>query len=252
MRIFNTDIRFTSTIRLKNGEEWTSLDFQRYYLKEARRFFAEGRGTLTPERKWTLELWGKTLNALNRWDLPYLARYLDWAAVLYYEVMPRLKRLGFDPELLFSNSSLLSDSGPSAPPGIPCDYEFQRKGETETLLKYFLYFLTSYANVDASSSPYGLYLRQGLMKQIFTREEIEFAKNNPPRRTRAKLREELIRNPPPGMTLYQFAWDSLLFTPPHTTNGLRVDLPNPYRHNARKGGEEFKPAQGYCSSGCIG
>lgn len=250
--IFNNDIRCKTPVSLKNGREWTSLDFQRYYLNEARRFFVEGRGTLTPERKWVLKLWGETLNALRRWDLPFLAKYLDWASALYYEIMPRLGRLGFDPELLFSNSSFLHDPESCAPPGIPYNYQFERKGKTETLLKYFLYYLTSYADVDISASPYGLYLRQGLMKQIFTREEIEFAKNNPPQRTRARLREELIRNPPEGMSLYQFAWDRVTFAPPNTSKGLQVELPNPYRYNMRDGGEEYKPSVNYYDGGCYG
>lgn len=250
--IFNNDIRCKTPVPLKNGREWTSLDFQRYYLNEARRFFAKGLGTLTPERKWVLELWGKTLDALRRWDLPFLAQYLDWASTLYYEIMPRLKRLGFDPELLFSNSSFLHDPESCAPPRIPHDHQFMRNGKTEMLLKYLLYFLTSYADVDTSSSIYGLYLRQGLIKQIFTREEIEFAKNNPPQRTRARLREELIRNPPKGMILYQFAWDRVTFAPPGTTKGLMVELPNPYRYNMRDGGEEYKPSVNYYDGGCYG
>lgn len=250
--VFNTDIKFSSPIRLRDGRQWTAVDFQRHYLNEACRFFAEGRGTLTPERKWVLELWGEILDALGRWDLPFLAKYLDWAAALYYEIIPRLKRLDLDPELMFSNSSLVYDPESYAPRGIPHDHQFKRKGGIETLLKYFLYYLTSYADVDTSASPYGLYLRRGWIKQIFTREEIEFAKNNPPQRTRARLREELIRNPPEGMVLYQFAWDRVLFAPPNTTKGLQVELPNPYRYSMPPGGEEFKPSQGYYDGGCYG
>lgn len=250
-QIFNTDIRFRSKVKLWDGRYWTSLDFQRYYLKEACRFFAEGRGTLIPERKVVLEFWTKILDALERWDLPFLAKYLDWAAVLYYEIIPRLKRLSLDPELLFIKSSL-ADPPTSVSQGIPGDHQFERKGKTERLLEYFLYFLTSYANVDTTASPYGLYLSQSLMEKMFTREEIEFAKNNPPQKTRARLRDEIIQNPPAGMILRDATWDSVIFTPPQSAKGLKVDLPNPYRSYARPGGEEFKPAVYYDYATCLG
>ena len=237
--IFNEDICFQRPVKLQNGRSWTSIDFQLHYFKEACRFFAQGRGTLTPERKIVLNFWGKILRALKRWDLPYLAQYLDWAAILYYEVLPRLRRLGFDPTLLFLPPSQSDHSESLALQGIPYDHQFIRKEKDENLLAYFLYFITSYANVDTSASPYGLYLRQNKIKSIFTRAEIEFAKNNPPARTRATLREEIIRHPPENTTLQTWCWDKLYFAISNLVPSICFDLPNPYRYGLKNGIEEF-------------
>lgn len=243
-QIFNTDLRCRSRVELQGGRWWTSLDFQRYYLNEARRFFAEGKGTLTPERKLVMKFWAKILDALKRWDLPFLARYLDWAAVLYYEIMPRVRRLGFDPELLFLDDPPLIDSRGRVPvaEGIPCDFLFERKGQEEKLLDYFLYYLVSYANVDISSSPYGFYLRTGRMERLFSEEEISFAETNPPARTRAKLREEVMQNPPHDkMEVKGLGWNWVTFGYPGQSATAQIDLPNPYRATMRPEGEKVGP-----------
>lgn len=243
-RIFNADLRCRFTAELLDGRQWTSLDFQRYYLNEAHRFFAEGRGTLTPERKLVMEFWTKILDALERWDLPFLARYLDWAAMLYYEIMPRVKRLGFNPELLFLDDPSLADSNGHTPvaEGIPYDFLFKRKGWEEKLIDYFLYYLVSYANVDISSSPYGFYLRTSRMERLFSEAESSLAETNPPARTRAKLREEMMQNPPHGgMETKGLGWSWITFAYSNQVATAQINLPNPYRATMRPEGERVEP-----------
>lgn len=239
--IFNADIRCQTKVGLADGKKWGSLDFQRYYFNEACRFFAEGRGTLTQERKEIMRFWKQILDALENWNLPYLARYLDWAAVLYYEVMPRLKRLKLDPELLFLKEPSIINPGPPQE-GIPYDFLLERKGRQELLLDYLFYYLTSYANVDISASPYGYYLRNNMMEQLFSDEEINHAQSHPPSQTRAQLREYLMQNPPPNKQVREAVWNRMTFGTAGVYSATEeINLSNPYCRTLGKGGQKICP-----------
>lgn len=183
---FNSDIRFKSAIRMEDGKSYSALDFQRWFFEQAVRFFIkEERAPLTPERKLGLESWGKILDALERWDLCYLARYLDWAAILYYFIQPAVERLGFNPESLFWSESKYG--------GVPYNHSVgsKKRGKSRALT-YFSHFIIEYACIETEKSPYGYLLRNGRMERFLSPNRVAWAKVNPPPQTRANWRMEIF------------------------------------------------------------
>ncbi|MBI2122275.1 MAG: proteasome accessory factor PafA2 family protein [Candidatus Sungbacteria bacterium] len=179
---FNADPGSKNPVSLlEEGLRWNALDFQRFYIKQAQEFFAgPGRQSFSPERKLALNLWENIIDAIAHWDLPYLAQFLDWAAILHYFIMPYLKSRGFDPEAILPR-------GEERPVGkIPTS-------SNQDVLRDILEFISEYAFMDTAQSPYGQYLRAGLIKKLFPENLVRWATQNPPERTRANWREEILR-----------------------------------------------------------
>ena len=94
--------------------------------------------------------------------------------------MPYLKSHGFDPEAILPSTE-------GRPTGkIPTS-------SNQDVLRDILEFISDYAFVDATRSHYGKYLRAGLMKKLFPGKLVRWAAKNPPERTRANWREEILR-----------------------------------------------------------
>lgn len=189
-RFFNADIRSQTPFPLDNGGTASAIDVQRFYFDEAARFFREGHGTLTEERKEVLDLWIATIDAIARWDVSYLARYLDWAAILRrFEIL--FERLNLDAEEFIG--MVRGGTGFAYPASYPikADVPVPRKRGNVRLLDYLLQFIVEYANIETEKSPYGILMKRGAMDALFSPEEIEYACAHPPENTRANLREEL-------------------------------------------------------------
>lgn len=207
---FNADIRSRAPFPLEGGETASSLDVQRFYFDEARRYFQEGRGTLTDDRKEIMELWGNTLDAIERWDVPYLSRYLDWAAILriigfLFEKM----NLDFDEFV----GVVCDDSGFRYPMHNPIGALLRVPGKIRetTLLTHLLELIVQYADVETGQSPYGVLVRRGAMDTLFTRAEINSACVHPPENTRARLREEIEKKIVPHKRIDITTWDNQYF-----------------------------------------
>lgn len=224
---FNADIRSRAPFPLEGGKTASALDVQRFYFDEARRYFHEGRGTLTDDRKEIMELWGNTLDAIERWDVPYLSRYLDWAAIL--------RIIG----LLFEKMSIdfdefvgvvCDDSGFRYPMDNPISAFLRVSGKIPetTLLAYLLGLIVQYADVETEQSPYGALVRRGDMDTLATRVEINYACVHPPENTRARLREEIEQKIAPHTRIRITSWDNQYF---ECACGRLQDicLPNQYR-----------------------
>lgn len=72
------------TVRLANGRDVSALDIQTEYFTKARDF-AERRGWTQDPQSWVsrvLELWGRTLTAIETDDLTLIARDIDWVIKL--------------------------------------------------------------------------------------------------------------------------------------------------------------------------
>jgi len=187
-RFWNTDPRAQSVVLLDNGEYWSALDFQFYLLEEAHRYFREGRGPLTEERREVLALWEETLGDISRFDLAKLSTYLDWAAVLYRAIIPYCEGAGIDSERLI----LPGERGGHFYDAIAYDTPFETKRGRAKILSHFLQTIIEYANVDVGRGIYGTLLKRGLMRRLFSDEEKLAAETMPPMETRANYREALL------------------------------------------------------------
>src|SRR2546426_395830 len=85
IREVSHDITGRRRIKLANGREASALDVQREYHAKARDFLAR-RGT-DPTAEQVLELWGRTLDAVDSGDLDVVAREIDW--VTKYQLIDR-------------------------------------------------------------------------------------------------------------------------------------------------------------------
>lgn len=189
-KFFNADIRSCTQFPLEGGGTTSAVDVQRFYIDEAVRFFKEGRGTLTDERKEALDLWIATIDAIARWDVPHLARYLDWAAILNC-ASGLFERINLDMEEFIG--VVRGDTGFAYPMlhPIAANVSVPRKRGEARLLDYLLQFIVEYANIETEKSPYGILMKRGAMDALFSPEEIAGACLSPPVNTRANLREEL-------------------------------------------------------------
>ncbi|QQG45599.1 MAG: proteasome accessory factor PafA2 family protein [Candidatus Sungiibacteriota bacterium] len=223
---FNADIKSKKVVFLAGGEKWNALDFQRFYIGEVHRYIDEGRGELTPERRMALELWEKVIDALDRWDLAYLAQILDWAAILYYCITPLLARLGLEVEQLIAPlPSYYRNAGEK---NIPRDIPLETRRGRAKLIDYLLHLLVEYANVETDKSSYGILLEQEKVKRLFKKEEIERAADNPPPYTRAAWREKIFRwieteGVKQNLALQGCGWEGI------TIRQAEVSLPGSYK-----------------------
>lgn len=239
-RFFNADIRSTAQFPLEGGGTASAIDVQRFYIDEAVRFFKEGRGALTDERKKALELWITTVDALVRWDIPYLARYLDWAAILrQFGVL--FERLNLDMEEFIGVVSNGMGFGYPMLHPIEAGVPVQRKHGIARLLDYLLQFIVEYANIETEHSPYGILVKAGKMDTIFSPEEITYACTHSPKQTRANLREELEQKLS-SQTIAVTSWDRYYI---RCSGGApdaplrQLPLPNPWRSRIGRNEEWF-------------
>lgn len=235
LNFFNADLFGQRTVRLADGQNWSAVNFQRHFLAEAERYFREGRGSLTAERKEGLELWSRVLDALEREDLEELARILDWAAVLYYIYMPRLEKFKIDPERLISTE-------PSA--GIKPFRKIDTRRGKETLLGHFLYCTLQFANVETEKSLYGNLVRTGRMEKWFTKEQLLRASQTPPVDTVANYRRELIEwvRQRPEVRLKSWDWERITIAQDAEILHLEVisyhDCLDPHKAKVKELGKE--------------
>lgn len=199
---FNADIFGERTVRLADGRNWSTLNFQRYFISEVERYKKESRGPFNEKREKALQFWIQITDAIERKDLVFLARYLDWAAILYYYISPALNRLGEELESIIGISKK----------GIPYDREIETKKGKVKVLSYIHNIIIEYANMVTENSPYGLLIKKGLMEKMFSPEEILHAKNKPPAKTRAACREELMLwvKEQPNMTIFGEGWGTIV------------------------------------------
>lgn len=188
LNFFNADIFGLKKVKLADGSRWSAVDFNRYFIEKAEQYFLENPNALTADRKRGLELWTAVVDALAKKDLPFLARHLDWAAILYYFFIPRIKKLGLN-----WRSLIRSKEERKTAPGIFYDLNLATKRGVENLLAHFLMVFVNYAGVDTGKSLYGHLLQNQKMEQIFSPEEISRALSFPPQKTRASYRETFFQ-----------------------------------------------------------
>jgi proteasome accessory factor A len=155
IREISHDLTGSRKVKLANGREASALEIQREYHGKAVDFVARRGGDATVQR--VLELWGRTLTAVETGDLSLVDREIDW--VTKYQVIERYRAK--------------HDLPLSSPRVAQLDL--------------------AYHDVNRSRGLYYLLERTGAVARATTDLAIFEAKSVPPQTTRARLRGEFIK-----------------------------------------------------------
>jgi len=155
IREVSHDMTGRSRVRLANGREMSALEIQYEYLNRAKDF-TDANG-LDPISKRVLDMWERTLLAIESGDLDKIAREIDW--VTKYQLIERYRAR--------------HDLPLSAPRIAQLDL--------------------AYHDVHRGRGLYYLLQRSGAVDRVVRDIDIFEAKSIPPQTTRAKLRGEFIR-----------------------------------------------------------
>ncbi len=154
IREVSHDLTGQRKVKLANGREASALEVQREYHSKAVDFIARRGGDATVMR--VLELWGRTLTAIETGDLSLVEREIDWVTKLALIDRYRAKH----------------DLALSSPRVAQLDL--------------------AYHDVNRQRGLYYLLERKGLVVRATDDLRIFEAKSVPPQTTRAKLRGEFI------------------------------------------------------------
>jgi len=155
IREVSHDMTGRRKVRLANGREASSLEIQREYFSKAKDFMDRRGPDPTVQR--VLELWDRTLTAVETGDLDMVAREIDW--VTKYQLIERYRHK-YDLPL-------------SSPRVAQLDL--------------------AYHDVHRNRGLYYLLEKRGAVERITKDLAIFEAKSVPPQTTRARLRGEFIK-----------------------------------------------------------
>jgi proteasome accessory factor A len=156
IREISHDITGRKVVRLANGRELSALQIQREYYERAVSF-VEREGMAAPIQKHVLDLWGRTLDAVESGDLSRVDTEIDW--IMKYRLITRY---------IEKNGLSLSD-----PRVLQLDL--------------------AYHDINRRRGLFYLLQRRGLAARVCSDIETFHAKVRPPQTTRAKLRGDFIR-----------------------------------------------------------
>ncbi|MDP3972744.1 MAG: proteasome accessory factor PafA2 family protein, partial [Candidatus Nanopelagicales bacterium] len=160
IRDISRDLTGTIRVTLANGRKLTPLELQAEYFERAHSY-ADAAGLLNDPESVTnrvLELWSRTLKAVESGDFSLIDREIDWAIKL--RLLDRYR----------ARHSLTMDDA--------------RISQLDL----------AYHDISRDRGLYYLLERKGLVERVATEDEISEAKSVPPQGTRAKLRGDFIRN----------------------------------------------------------
>jgi proteasome accessory factor A len=155
IREVSHDMTGRRRVRLANGREASSLEIQQEYLSKAKDFVERRGGDAIAHR--VLELWERTLHAVDTGDLDLVSREIDW--VTKYQLIERYREK-YDLPL-------------SSPRVAQLDL--------------------AYHDVHRKRGLFYLLQRRGAVERVASDIKIFEAKSVPPQTTRARLRGEFIR-----------------------------------------------------------
>ncbi len=154
IREISHDLTGRRTVRLAGGKEASALDIQREYYEKAVEHVA--KRSPDPMAQRVLELWGRTLDAVESQDLSKIDREIDWA----------IKNRLMERYMAKHNMDL------SNPRIAQLDL--------------------AYHDIRRGRGVFDLLQRKGQVERVTDDGEIEAAKDTPPQTTRAKLRGDFI------------------------------------------------------------
>ncbi len=155
IREVSHDMTGRSRVRLANGREMTALEIQYEYLNRVSDFAT--RNGLDPAGERVLEMWERTLGAIETGNLDKIAREVDW--VTKYQLIERYRAR--------------HDLPLSAPRVAQLDL--------------------AYHDIRRGRGLYYLLQRDGAVDRVVRDLDVFQAKSVPPQTTRAKLRGDFIR-----------------------------------------------------------
>jgi proteasome accessory factor A len=155
IREISHDMTGRRKVKLANGREASALEIQREYHGKATDFIARRGGDATVQR--VLELWGRTLTAVETGDLSLVDREIDW--VTKHQLIERYRAK--------------HDLPLSSPRVAQLDL--------------------AYHDVNRARGLYYLLERSGAVERVTTDLAVFEAKSVPPQTTRARLRGEFIK-----------------------------------------------------------
>ncbi len=155
IREISHDLTGTRTVRLAAGRGASALEIQREYYNRAVEFTEQNGSDAATDK--VLELWGRTLDAIEKNDLSLIDREIDWATKLTL-----IER--------YRNRHQLTLSSP-------------RVAQLDL----------AYHDIQRGRGLYYLLQARGAVERVATDLAIFEAKNVPPQTTRAKLRGDFIR-----------------------------------------------------------
>jgi proteasome accessory factor A len=155
IREVSHDVTGRRTVKLANGREASALDIQQEYFVKARDFVQRRGSDATTDR--VLELWERTLKAVDSGDLGLIDREIDW--VMKHRLIERYRAK--------------HDLPLSSPRIAQIDL--------------------AYHDVSRKRGLYYLLERRGAAERVSSDLRIFEAKSVPPQTTRARLRGDFIR-----------------------------------------------------------
>jgi proteasome accessory factor A len=154
IREISHDLTGKRPVRLAGGREASALDIQREYHTKAAEHVAR-RGS-DPVADRVIELWGRTLDAVESQELSKIDREIDWA--IKYRLVEQYRA---------KNGMELSNA---------------RVAQIDL----------AYHDIRRGRGVFDLLQRKGLVERVTNDDDIEAAKDVPPQTTRAKLRGDFI------------------------------------------------------------
>ena len=156
IREISHDVTGRRKVRLANGRQLSALDLQREYHAKATEYVSR-EGSTDPLHQRVLELWDRTLTAVETGDLALVGTEIDWVI----------------------KHRLLDDYATKH--GLDLDHP--RLAQIDL----------AYHDIDRSRGLFYLLQRRGRIARVVSDPEIFAAKVRPPETTRAKLRGDFIR-----------------------------------------------------------
>ena len=154
IREISHDLTGRRGVRLAGGREASALDIQReYYLRAVDHIARRGSDSLTDR---VMELWDRTLSAVERQDLSLIDREIDWA--IKHRLVER----------------------------------YRAKHQMELSNPRIAQLDLAYHDIRRGRGLFDLLQRKALVDRVTDDGEIEAAKDTPPATTRAKLRGDFI------------------------------------------------------------
>jgi proteasome accessory factor A len=156
IREMSHDMTGRKTVRLSNGRELSALQIQSEYLERAQAF-ADREGLEDPIHKQVLDLWERTIRAVDTGDLSLVDTEIDW--VIKHKLI----------------------TGYMAKHDLPMEHA--RIAQLDL----------AYHDVNRERGVFYLLQKHGRAARITTDPEVFEAKTVPPQTTRAKLRGDFIK-----------------------------------------------------------
>jgi proteasome accessory factor A len=156
IRDISHDLTGRKPLKLASGREMSALAMQQEYLSKAREF-VEANGAHNPHVERILELWERTLAAVESGDHSGIEREIDWA------IKKRLINRIMDRQSI--------------------DLDSPRIAQVDL----------TYHDISAKRGLYHLLQARGEVARVVEEQDVKNAMDQPPQTTRAKLRGDFVR-----------------------------------------------------------